>query len=91
MHSIISEKQECYICGSRQWLEVHHVFGGANRKKSDKYGLVVCLCKWCHNEPPKGVHHNREAMDWLKSIGQQRFNEVYPELNFRELFGKSYL
>ena len=91
MHSIISNEKKCFMCGSTKWLECHHIFGGANRKKSDKYGLVVYLCKWCHNEPPDGVHHNRDNMDWLRQIGQRRFNDVYPELNFRELFGKNYL
>lgn len=91
MHSIISNEKKCYICGSTQWLEVHHLYGGSNRKKSEKYGLTVYLCHHCHNEPPEGVHHNRDNMDWLRSIGQRRFNDVYPELNFRELFGKNYL
>ena len=91
MHSIVSEAHECYICGCTHWLEVHHIFGASNRKKSGKYGLVVYLCHYCHNEPPNGVHHNKERMDWLKAIGQTRFNEEYPELNFREIFGKNYL
>jgi hypothetical protein len=74
-----------------RWLEIHHIFGGANRKLSTKYGLVVCLCHYCHNETPNGVHFNRERMDWLRAIGQRRFNEVYPELDFMQIFGRNYL
>lgn len=48
----------CYLCGKAANLECHHVFGGANRKASDRYGLTVRLCHKCHNEPPRGVHHN---------------------------------
>lgn len=70
---------------------MHHIFGGANRKKSEQYGLVVCLCHHCHNEPPNGVHHNKEQMDWLRAEGQKRFEEEYPELDFLKLFGKNYL
>lgn len=91
MHSIFSEKKECFICGSTQWLESHHIFGGPNRKLSEKYGLKVNLCHYCHNEPPNGVHHNRERMEWLKQQGQKKFNEVYPDLDFRAIFGKNYL
>lgn len=31
------------LCGSTKWIERHHIFGGALRKKSEKYGLVVDL------------------------------------------------
>ena len=34
----------CWLCGRWGWLEEHHIFGGANRKKSEKYGLKrLCL------------------------------------------------
>lgn len=39
----------CWLCGRWGWLEEHHIFGGANRKKSEKYGLKVGLCgDTCH-------------------------------------------
>lgn len=91
MHSIFSEEKKCFICGSVRWLERHHVFGGANRKLSEKYGLTVYLCHHCHNEPPNGVHFNKERMDWLRAEGQRRFEEEFPELDFRKIFGKNYL
>ena len=91
IRSIISEEEKCYMCGSTRWLECHHLFGGANRKKSTKYGLVVYLCRWCHNEPPNGVHHNKERMDWLRAEGQKRFEAEHPELDFLKVFGKNYL
>ena len=80
----------CFMCGSTNWLEKHHIFGGANRKLSEKYGLVVWLCHECHNEPPDGVHHNKENMAKLHKLGQQRFEIDHPELNFRQIFGKNY-
>lgn len=91
MRSIISEEKECYFCGSMRWLEVHHIYPASNRKNSTKYGLVVYLCHYCHNEPPNGVHQNRERMDYLRAVGQRRFNEVYPELDFFKIFGRNYL
>jgi len=91
MHSIISNEKKCYLCGSSRWLELHHVFGGANRNKSTKYGLVVYLCHNCHNEPPLGVHHNRERMVYLRQIGQQAFMKHYPNKDFLKEFGRNYL
>lgn len=83
----------CYMCGRTHWIEHHHIFGGANRKLSEKYGLVVPLCHWCHNEPPNGVHHNRENMDKLQRAGQLLAMEHYgwSEDEFREIFGRSFL
>lgn len=88
--SIITQIDDyCYICGRRA-TETHHVFGGASRGLSEKYGLKIRLCHWCHNEPPNGVHHNRENDLMLKKLAQTRFEQVYPELDFREIFGKNY-
>ena len=63
--------RECFMCGSNDWIERHHIFGGAYRKKSERDGLVVDLCHYCHNEPPHGVHHNAEKMLCLKQIGER--------------------
>lgn len=91
MESILSEERKCYICGSTRWLERHHIYGGANRPKSEKYGLVVYLCHWCHNEPPNGVHFNKERMRWLREEGQRAFQRRYPDLNFLAIFRHNYL
>lgn len=91
MPSIISNEKKCYLCGSSRWLELHHVFGGPNRNKSTMYGLVVYLCHWCHNEPPLGVHHNKERMTYLRQIGQQAFMKHYPNKDFLKEFGRNYL
>ena len=64
------ERQPCFICGRYAYTERHHIFGGANRKFSEQDGLVVDLCHKCHNEPPDGVHFNKEKMKWLHIWGQ---------------------
>lgn len=88
-----AEKESCYICGSRVWLEEHHVFGAANRKLSEKYGLKVWLCHDCHNEPPVGVHHNANLNNHLKAETQKKAMEYYGWTidKFRNIFGKNYL
>ena len=82
----------CYICGTMQNLHLHHViFGSANRKNSDKYGLTVRLCQKCHTGH-NGVHANR-AMDlMLKKKAQQCFeDQIGDREEFMEIFGRNYL
>ena len=43
----MGELRECFLCGRNgrgDRLERHHIFGAANRKLSEKYGLTVWLC-----------------------------------------------
>lgn len=90
--SIIQKERECFVCGSRIWLECHHILSGnPNRKLSEKYGLKVYLCHYCHNEPPNGVHFNKANRLKLQQIAQKAFINTYPELDFVRIFGKNYL
>lgn len=88
--SIVSCYPNCFLCGSSRHIEIHHIFGGPNRKKSTKYGLVVPLCDKCHRGQD-GVHANHSKMLYLQRIGQQLFNKYYPNLDFVEIFHKNYL
>lgn len=81
----------CFLCGKGGNLEKHHIFGGANRKNSEKYGLVVKLCHNCHNEPPNGVHYNYEQMAKLRALGQMKFEETHTHEQFMKIFGRNYL
>jgi len=86
--SIITDDMEsCYICGSNI-VQIHHViYGTANRKMSDKYGLIIPLCPYCH----KRVHEQDRNLDLqLHRLAQRRFTEEYPYLNFMEVFGRNY-
>lgn len=74
---ITNDLTKCYICGSNQWIELHHIFGASNRKKSSEDGLVVPLCHYCHNEPPKGIHHNRNNELKLKKQAELKWCEYY--------------
>ena len=91
--SIISEEKRCYICRSVRWLEVHHIFGAAERNASEQYGLKVYLCHYCHNEPPNGVHHNREIRRKLQAFAQKKAMDHYGWSvdDFRSIFHKNYL
>lgn len=82
-----------YFCMRNNWIERHHIFGGAYRKKSEKYGLVIDLCHYCHNEPPNGVHFNKQRMLELKRYGQRKAmsEQGWNIEQFRKEFGKNYL
>lgn len=83
--------EHCFFTGTTP-VEVHHIFGGANRKKSTRYGFCIPLRPDLH---PNGVHAGKNASEvdaLLKEMAQ-----AYYELNygtreqFRKEFGKSYL
>lgn len=83
--------RECYFCGRTDTIERHHIFGGPYRKASERHGLVVDLCHYCHNEPPVGAHHNKHTALRLKREGQRRFEQTHTREEFRAVFGKNYL
>lgn len=87
---LTKDSKHCYLCGSCRLIEIHHIFGGANRKKSTQYGLIVPLCHFCHNEPPNGVHFNKERRETLQDIAQREFEKKYPNLDFMKIFHRNY-
>lgn len=92
MQSIIQSEKCCLVCETTYNLHSHHIYGGnPNRKLSEKYGLKVWLCARHHNMSNEGVHFNKALDTKLKKYGQEKFQEKYPGLSFREIFGKNYL
>lgn len=94
MDSIIQKHTDrCFMCGATRWLEWHHVFGAALKKKSEKYKLMVRLCHYCHNEPPQGVHQNRERRRRLQAYAQKKAMAHYgwSREDFRREFYKNYI
>ena len=98
MKSIIQEdKERCYLCGMNAYfepLDEHHVFGGANRKLSEKYGLKVYLHhSRCHIFHKTAVHQNAAINNALKAKVQGIAMEHYgwDTAEFIKIFGKNYL
>lgn len=76
---LTSDFGTCYICGRRA-SEIHHCLHGADKKLSEKYELMVPLCRECHNR----VHHEGGDYDlMLKQEAQRAF--------LREHLGRCYL
>ena len=72
--------------------ELHHVYGGARRRQSERYNCVIWLPPAMHNQPPNGVHHNRALAEALKAEYQRRLEEAgWTREEFLLTFGRSYL
>lgn len=93
MKTVIQDNKECYVCKTTLGLHDHHIlYGTANRKKSELYGLKVWLCARHHNLSNEGVHFNRELDLQLKRLAQQYYETNYGcRLEFIDTFGRNYL
>ena len=89
--------RKCFLCGRNglgDRLERHHIFGGARRQLSEKYGLVVYLCgERCHRLGEYSAHQNAEIADYLHKYGQKKAmsENNWTVEQFIKVFGKNYL
>ena len=87
----------CWLCGrngSAEPLDRHHIFGGANRRKSEQLGLVVDLCHGsCHIFGERAAHRCRETAQALHEYGQRLAMEKmgWSVEEFVREFGRNYL
>lgn len=90
--SIIQEDKKCFICGTTNNIQCHHIFGASSRSYSEKYGLKVYLCRE-HHTGNNGVHFQPKLAQMLHEIGQKKGMEHYgwSEDEFRRIFGRNYL
>ena len=85
-------KGQCFICGKTGYTERHHIYGSANRKYSEQYGLTVYLCPECHRTSDVSAHKNKEVRYTLQRIGQRTFEtKCGSREQFVKMFGKNYL
>ena len=98
MKSILqNDTQHCFLCGRNanfEPLDKHHVFGGAFRDKSEKYGLTVYLHhSTCHIFGRKAVHVDNETAEQLKAYAQKVAMEHYGWTveDFIRKFGKNHI
>lgn len=85
---------KCWLCGKVGAVERHHIFGGSNRNKSERDGLVVLLCgESCHRNGPRAAHQCAETALELKKYGKRKWmyeHEASTD-DFRREYGKNYL
>lgn len=91
--SIITKNLEhCYICYKKGMKNIpkddlHELLEEKNRQVSMKYGLVIPICRKCHNL----VTNDKTLQDKLHKVAQKEFKKHYKTENFIQIFGQSYL
>lgn len=91
--SILQNKKECYVCGSKN-IHIHEVFyGTANRKKSIEDGCCIYLCPRHHNMSDEGIHFNKELDLEVKQLMERKWLDTYNKNieDFIKRYGKNYL
>ena len=78
----------CYITGRGDHLDLHHIYGGANRKASDKWG---CWCWLTHDVHMAAHDRQQELLYQLRRECQERFEERHGHETFMAVFGRNYL
>lgn len=86
------EREECEICGQDNYLHRHHVFfGTANKKQSERWGMVAMICPKCHNCSNESVHLCKETDLMLKERYQRKFEQTHTREEFIKIFGRNWI
>lgn len=83
---ITKDLEHCYLCGNKK-QELHELVEGKNRQASMKYGLVIPICRKCHNL----VTNDRTLQEKLHKVAQKEFKKHYKTENFVQIFNENYL
>lgn len=86
-YSILTDDLEhCFACALERRKskreDLHEVFGGRNRRKSMEYGLVIPLCRKCHEK----ATNDMKFYKMLQGIAKEEFIYRYGKEKFLEEF-----
>lgn len=86
--SIITDNLKiCYICKQKKKDDLNEVFEGSNRQMSMKYGLVIPICRECHNNYDLDINLRSKYMKEAQII----FENTYSHELFMKEFKRNYL
>ena len=85
---ITNDLKHCYICTKKGLKDIskedlHEIYGGSNRKRSIENGLVVPLCRKCHQD--------NKILKFLQRFIQKEYEKTHTREEFIKLIGKSYI
>ena len=66
----------CFFCGGPR-QHIHHIMNAANKKKAEKYGLLLPVCFCCHMKIHDNSIDKELNMLAVRRLGQRRFEEIY--------------
>jgi len=81
------KKHRCQVCGAYGVTQIHHIFGGARRRISEKHDFVLELCPSCHEK----AHNDASFGNALKHDCQMEFLEQHTLCEWMELMGRSWV
>lgn len=92
MASIIQINDDrCFLCQNAYGTEWHHVFGGPNRRLADADGLIIRVCRQCHEEIHEG-ENSAKLKKALHELGQTKYEEAgHTREEFMKRYGRNYL
>lgn len=68
------DMNRCMVTGAERDIERHHIFGGADRKRSERYGFIAPLHASVHPNGARLTASNWAELDhWLKRKCQEYF------------------
>ena len=86
--SILTDNMQiCYICNKARKEDLHEIFEGSNRQTCMKWGLVIPICRKCHDE----WKTNKEIKETVRKEAKEKFYKLYSKEKFLEVFGKFYI
>ena len=91
MKSIIQTDDKCYICRKAFGTDTHHIFGAADRWKSEADGLTVRLCRRCHDDVHFSKDKSKDLMDRLHREGQKAYEQTHTREEWMIRYGRNYL
>ena len=82
---LTNDLDHCYICGKSP-VDIHEIYGGANRKVSMENGFCMPLCRKHHE-----IATNSTTVSLaFKQTCQQTFEIEHSREEFMNLIGKNY-
>lgn len=91
--SIFTEDlKSCYITGATEGVEVHHIFGAADKGMSEKYGFLLPLRSDWHRGEKYSIHEDRAFSIRMRMLCQDYYVNVLgkSEGEWRSEFRKWY-
>lgn len=86
--SILTDNMKtCYICNNAKKKDLHEIFEGSNRQKSMQWGLVIPICRKCHEL----WKIDKELKLRIREEAKEKFYELYSKEKFLKEFGKFYI
>lgn len=87
-YSIITDNLKvCYVCKQKKKDDLHEIFGGSNRRKSMLWGLVIPVCRECHQK----WKENENMREKYQQEAQKTFEKKHGHELFMTEFKKNVL